>query len=233
MRTLRNFGTSALSHVISGPFPTRLVIGDNTDSWVRAGFSVTRTGEVNFGNFVLQLIGINNNRGVIGWEFSEPIGSSILCDIPVTKALAPTIPSSPQHPNGVVSVDHIVLKSENIMSTVEELGIIGLQPRRRNRDEKRNLEYVFYKTNSTIIEVISPISVSNNLSAKGHILWGIAFTCPDIFATHRHLSTLTKLPWAAVQEGRSITTLNTKELDISIKVAFLSPHIKKKSLAAS
>jgi hypothetical protein len=48
---------------------------------------------------------------------------------------------------------------------------------------------------------------------------------PDLDATAAHLGDVTSAPKDAVQKGRRISTLRTRDLDISVPVAFMSPHV--------
>jgi len=135
----------------------------------------------------------------------------------------------------VKEIDHLVLLSTNGKNTENEFKSIGIIPRRQSEDKTKKMIYTFYRPSSTILEVLSPLEVSNSESCGSSTAMGITFSCNDLIQTQAFLSEYTKPPWPAVQKGRQITTL-TKELkdnqgenSFSLRLAFISPHIKHSS----
>ncbi|MGZ0218146.1 MAG: hypothetical protein ACKVIY_03890 [Acidimicrobiales bacterium] len=55
-------------------------------------------------------------------------------------------------------------------------------------------------------------------------LWGLALTCDDLDRAKDTLGDVLSDPKTAVQPGRRIATLRTRDLDISAPIALLSPH---------
>jgi hypothetical protein len=124
----------------------------------------------------------------------------------------------------VNEIDHIVVRTSNwqkLDATFQSMGIVCKNSR---VDSKTGTRFMFYRPSKTIIEVVCR-SDSTDAEAK---IWGITFSCRDIDETHAFLGPYTKTPWPAVQPGRRITTLIPDKLDISISLAFMSPHVKIK-----
>ena len=204
---------------------SELAVGDRPESWKRAGFSVGLSDSVQFGDLSINLTGLGT-RGITSWSFDPEVSMSNICDIPVanTRGVASFAmrPEDYVHANGVHSIDHIVVKCGDVAHAESQFNSIGMSPNRKVTNQSKGMHYLFYKTGSTIIEVVCPIFKN---SERGFI-WGITFVTPDIDATYDYLKPLVKTPWNAVQPGRRIMTLNTEHLDISVKMAFISPHKK-------
>eukprot|EP00933_Yihiella_yeosuensis_P006373 TRINITY_DN111069_c0_g1_i1.p1 TRINITY_DN111069_c0_g1~~TRINITY_DN111069_c0_g1_i1.p1 ORF type:complete len:277 (-),score=45.59 TRINITY_DN111069_c0_g1_i1:102-932(-) len=141
----------------------------------------------------------------------------------------------PCHANGVVSLDHLVIRTPDIKSTRAAFAKLGMHPRRETEAIRLGLVQLFYRSEvqpSPAIEVVGPLSSSSEAaegdSEEGSAqLWGLTFTTKDIDGTHRLLEKSTKPPWKAVQPGRRITTLqNGSSMGITMAIAFLSPHVK-------
>jgi hypothetical protein len=218
LATLDTRGTEA-------PFLSELTVGDSPEQWGRAGFSIDSHSIIKFRNLAIRLVG-PKPRGVTSWSFTPTVSFPTICNIPISALSVPAqIHREPIiHANRIMSIDHVVLKHGDLVFVENQFKSIGLLPKRQIANESKGLWYTFYRTDSTIIEVICPMQKTLDCG----LIWGITFVSEDIDATHDYLKPLTKVPWNAVQPGRRITTLNTDHLDISLKIAFISPHGKPK-----
>jgi hypothetical protein len=216
-------------------FPNRLVIGVNKiESWMSLGFNVTPSGLIHLGEMTL-VLQEGQRSSIMGWDFANlPESVLSLCDVPIIRSLDTETTKEEgrkdhafsSHKNGVVGIDHIVLRTSNGEFVKSELQSVGIPLKREMWDDAKGMTYMFYRPSNTIIEVLA--SSNTHDAGMTSSLWGITFTCLDIDKTHTHLSESTKKPWSAKQLGRRITTLDGARHDISIPIAFISPHVSSK-----
>jgi hypothetical protein len=194
-------------------------IGDSPKSWTAAGFTVT-DGAVTIGSTTIKLaagappgilrIGVDDIDGPID---GMPFGPG--------EAAAD---GSPGHANHVVAIDHLVATSPDLDRTTAALQSADIELRRERHfgdgaDAKRQ---AFFWLGDVILELVGPAAARPHGQA---VLWGLAFTCDDLDTAKNHLGDMLSDPIAAVQRGRRIATLRTAELDISVPVALMSPHL--------
>lgn len=129
------------------------------------------------------------------------------------------------HPNGVTSIDHIVVASGNPGRTVDALEAAGF-PKRRERhatDQGAGVVQHFFWAGDVIIELIGP-GEDRPLTAEPCKVFGLALVSEDLDATSTFLGDRISPVREAVQKGRRIATLRTRDLGISLPVAIMSPH---------
>ena len=79
---------------------------------------------------------------------------------------------------------------------------------------------------SADIELRRERHFGNGKWARGEAaLWGLALTCDDLDRAKDTLGGMLSDPKTAVQPGRRIATLRTRDLDISAPIVLLSPHL--------
>ena len=196
----------------------RLIIGDEPTTWSAAGFTVTSSTVV-LGKTVVELRGAHGPRGILGWALrgvdSDLDGLNTIAE-PDHKAQ----PATP-HPNCAFSIDHIVIESDDPARTARAFEAIGMSERKRTvidvPDGTR--EQRFYWAGRVIVELVGP---SRN---PGTTFWGLAIATADLETACSTLAPHCGEPRDAVQAGRKIATVRTKELDISVPLAFMSPHV--------
>ena len=77
-----------------------------------------------------------------------------------------------------------------------------------------------------IIEVIGPLEPQ--ASSRGDdaaSIWGLALVSSNLQTTAHVLDDNLSEPRDAVQPGRKIATMRTRELDISVPIVVMSPHV--------
>ncbi|WP_264079946.1 VOC family protein [Mycolicibacter hiberniae] len=144
-------------------------------------------------------------------------------DIPTSHSIAAAAEPA-AHPNGVTSIDHIVLVSPNLSRTVEALGAVGLRSRRIRDAELggRPMQQIFFRLGAVILEVVgSPETATDGPSS----LWGITYVVADIEATASFFGERMLPVKDAVQPGRRIATLRHRDLGMSVRTAMISPPI--------
>jgi predicted enzyme related to lactoylglutathione lyase len=115
---------------------------------------------------------------------------------------------TPEHPNRIDRVDHIVLMVNDSDAVVQAYAdAFGLKPKSRSMKEAR---YSFMKVggeNSSVIEVVGPESPKPG--PLGGRAWGVTFATPDLDGCVRAMAgegIQMREPHAAIQGGR-ITSL--------------------------
>lgn len=197
-----------------------LHVGDSSSVWRSAGFSVDADSVCRVGDVRVRLdVG---GSGIVGWTL-RGVDQDEVDGIATSRSDA--VPAEPgTHPNGVTSIDHVVLLSPNLTRTVSALGAVGLQPRRERDAELggQPMRQVFFRLGPVILEVVgSPSSEGDGPSS----LWGITYVVEDIDATAAFLAERTLPVKDAVQPGRRITTLRHRDLGMSVRTAMISPPI--------
>ena len=200
-----------------------IVVGDTPAAWASAGFTLTGTNnnEVVVGPIRVLLVG-GDQRGVVAWEFE---GLEADSSVDGLRSLARREPEAVEviHPNCVSLIDHVVLMSPDIERTVDALQASGFEPKRRRILDKATppRQQVFFWAGPTILELVGPLEAE---SAKPCTIWGLALVSRDLDASKDQLGDLLSYPKEAVQTGRRIATLRTRDLDISLTLALMSAH---------
>ena len=235
MRRVRT-GAPALRRSVRSPTVSitveELQVADTAEAWERAGFAVA--GDVcRVGGLRIRLLGPEAGRGIVGWTLAGlPSGVRIREVDGIATVVAPreTDPPAPAtHPNGVTRLDHVVLMTPDLPRTVSALGGIGLEPRRERDGELGGvaMRQVFYRLEDVILEVVGPPEPVDGPDAdRPARLWGLTHVVDDLDVAVGLLGDLAGTPKDAVQPGRRITTLRTRELGMSVRTALITPHVR-------
>lgn len=213
---------------------TELEIGDDPLAWERAGFVVV-DGVAQVGHVRLRFVGpgAEVTRGIRSWSFAADLPADL--DGVTTWAAPEPGDPAPDHPNGVNHFDHVVLMSPDSDRTTEILAAAGFEARGvREFDRKGTvMRQTFFWMGEVILELVGPAHPDPGgapaSSASAASLWGLAFTTPDLDATVSTLGDLCSEARTAVQPGRRIASLRHKELDVTVPVAFMTPHVNVSS----
>ena len=196
-------------------------LGDPADAWRSAGFSVDPDDVCRVGEVRLRLAG--GGTGILGWALRGLPQDGPLDGIPTSRSAA-AAGEPAVHPNGVTSIDHVVLLSPNLSRTIKALAAVGLQSRRIRDAELggRPMRQIFFRLGAVILEVVgSPDAAADGPSS----LWGITYVVADIEETASFFGERTLPVKDAVQPGRRITTLRHRDLGMSVRTAMISPPI--------
>lgn len=203
-----------------------LLVADPPAAWRSAGFAVDDDGVCRVGSVRIRLLGGAAGTGVVGWALHGLASERADVDgVPTTWSDAPAEAVPADHPNGTTHIDHVVLLTPDLARTVAALGEIGLEPRRERDGELGGspMRQVFYRLGEVILEVVGAPGVAGEGPAT---IWGLTHTVADIDAAAALLGGHTSPVKVAVQPGRRITTLRTRELGISVRTALISPYVK-------
>ena len=220
-----------------------LSVADDPAVWESLGFhvvdSTVRIGRVNIvcsGSDAPE----GSRRGIVGWTFNssgEPSPGSI-DGIPVTSGVAPVAdgPAQTPHPNGVTSIDHLVVSTPDLDRTVTAFEAVGLECRRereRSYDDNPSatVRQAFFwlgdasdPADRVLCEVVGPKNPDPAKADRPASLFGLALTSSDLDATATAMGDLLKPPVTAVQAGRRIATVRSIA-GSSVPIAIMSPHI--------
>lgn len=211
-----------------------LQVADTAEAWERAGFAVA-DGVCRIGRLRIRLLGPEAGRGIVGWTLAGlPSGVQVqeLDGIPTTVVPRETDPpASAAHPNGVTHLDHVVLMTPDLRRTLAALAGIGLEPRRERDGELGGvaMRQVFYRLEDVIVEVVGPPEPGDGPDAdRPARLWGLTHVADDLDVAVGLLGELAGTPKDAIQPGRQITTLRTRELGMSVRTALITPHVRSR-----
>lgn len=204
---------------------TSLTLGDEEDAWRAAGFLVEH-GSCVLGDVTLRFEPPTATAGITGWTVFHPDeepGHRSLDGLETDVVDDLERPRPVVHPNGTTGLDHIVIATSDLDRTTAGFADLGVEAR-RDRDTTAGdapLRQRFFRM-GTIIELIGPPEPDGTDTPAR--FWGLAVVTDDIDATARALGDALSSPKDAVQPGRRIATLRTRELGISVPVAFMTPH---------
>jgi hypothetical protein len=212
---------------VSGPTVDQLFIADEPSAWSAAGFDVE--GDVCLvGTVRLRLEGPGRGRGIVGWSVKGVRSPELdgLETVPAAHEAVAEAGGSARHPNGAVSIDHLVVITPDLDRTVAAFRSAGLDLR-RTRDEPTpggSPRQAFFRMGELILEVVqAPEGTRIASDPQGPArLWGISLLVEDFTDAEAVLGDRLGEPRDAVQPGRRIATLR-KEAGLGPAIAFMTP----------
>jgi hypothetical protein len=197
------------------PYLAALDIADDADAWRDAGFQV-QDGRCKIGDVDLRFV--DGSDGVVAWGFAALDDAVASVDGIPTEGIGAQTAELWLHDNGSTSLDHVVVTTPDSGRTVAALEAVGL-PAKRTRDIGRGMHQVFFRAGQVIIELVGPVEPTGDGPAG---FYGIAVNVEDLDATKAALGDRLTDPKDAVQPGRRIATLKTRDLGIATSIAFMS-----------
>jgi hypothetical protein len=236
-------------------------LGDAAQSWADAGFTVSEspTGGHSFvalGRTRIELTGAGG--GFIGWGFrgstAETGAIDGLAELPtddppdsaasavtgemVAAGAADAVEagSAPTHPNGISSIDHVVIDSDDIVRTTSALEASGFvrSGGRTTESYGSPMAQSFFWAGDVILELVGPPppepddrpDTDSRPGGASASIFGLALVADDLDETARFLGELMGSPREAVQPGRRIAGLRGRDLGMAMPIAVMSPHVK-------
>jgi hypothetical protein len=176
------------------------------------------------GSVRIRLEGPGRGRGIVEWSVRGT--RSLELDGLPTSASDSEPAAGGRHPNGVVSIDHVVVISPDLDRTAAALREAGLDLRRIREGETPggSARQAFFRMGELILEVVEAPAGTRIASDPGGParLWGISFLVEELEHTAAALGDLLGEPRQAVQPGRRIATLR-KEAGLGPAIAFMTP----------
>jgi len=218
------------SHAGTAVTIDELVLADEPERWAALGFTVDG-GCCQLGTVRLRLAGREAGRGIIGWSLRGI--ASVELDthwahggLPTTRSDTPVPATAPAHPNGVLSIDHVVAFSPALDRSVGALQAAGLDLRRiREQPTPAGApRQAFFRLGAEILEVVQEPDGAVERGggpARPMRLWGLALAVADLDRAVRDLGPNAGSIRPAVQPERRIATLR-RAAGLSVPVALIS-----------
>jgi hypothetical protein len=199
-----------------------VVVGDEPDAWSRAGFAMNgRSTTIGSTTIVCEPDSGDGITGVHIDGLVAPIDGLTILGTDHPSAHAADSPLT--HTNHVTGFDHLVAMTPAIDRTSEALAAAGLDKRRTREfavgDETRRQD--FFWLGDVILELVGVVGADEPGPAS---FWGLALECDDLDAAASSLGDGLGRIKAAVQAGRRIATVKTRDLGVSVPIALMSPH---------
>ncbi|HLH13968.1 MAG TPA: VOC family protein [Solirubrobacteraceae bacterium] len=176
-------------------------------------------------------------RGIAGGALS-PEGEGLVHGLPTTLSHSALREPAPEHPNGVLAIDHVVAMTPDLDRDVAALTAAGLDLRRvREQPTPAGApRQAFFRLGPTILELVQEPDAA---SSRGEALaraggrdaagagerparfWGLAFVVRDIERTAAQLAPHVGDVRPAVQAGRLIATVR-RSAGLCVPVALMS-----------
>jgi hypothetical protein len=207
----------------AGPTVDELFVADEPSAWDAAGFRVA--GDLcEVGSVRVRLEGNGPRRGIVRWSLRDA-GSLDLDGLDTLASDRPPATGG-KHPNGVVSIDHLVVLTPDLERTAAALQAAGLDLRRvREGPTPGGSErQAFFRMGELILEVVlapEGTKIADDPAGPAR-LWGISFLVEDMDEPVAFFGDLLGSPRDAVQPGRRIATLR-KEAGLGPAIAFMTP----------
>jgi hypothetical protein len=223
-----NTDTSEPSPATPGRSPqlTSLALGDRPDAWRAAGFDVDAAGRFRLGSTTVTCTG--SGDGFVSWAF-DGLDPDVLADLdglPLARVDGTGPALEAEHPNGIVSIDHVVVRTGNCDRTVAALVAAGFDVRggRSTTSYGAPMRQTFFWAGDVILELVGP-DEGEPTTDEATSIFGVALVAPDLAATGQVLGEALGTPKDAVQAGRQIAGLRNKVVGIALPIAVMSPHV--------
>jgi len=201
-----------------------LLIADDPRRWAALGF--TLDGErCRLGSVCVRFLEESSGRGIRGWSLRGAAGTE-LDGLATTLSQRAPADAAPEHPNGIIGIDHVVAMSPALDRSVAKLQAAGLDLR-RIRDQPTPAgapRQAFFRLGEVILEVVQvPAEVleRDGGAERPARFWGLALLAADLQATVARLGEDVSESREAVQPGRRIATLR-RSAGLSVPVALMS-----------
>ena len=168
----------------------------------------------------VRCLGPASGPGIHAWCFDDPA----IADI---DGLATTFGTAPEasrvHPNHITRVDHVVVQTPDLDRTTAGFVDAGFEIRRTREAVLGGgvrMRQAFTRSGEAILELVGPLDPTDDESAAW--FWGLALTSDDLDATAASFGDACSQPRPAVQPGRRIATLDTRQLGLGVRIAVMS-----------
>lgn len=200
-----------------------IVVDDDIEAWHAVGFTgddVVRIGQTAIVPTAASEQRDDANRnGILGASIAG-IGELDGLDLGHWDGAVET---APDHANGVVAIDHIVVMTPDCDRTTAAFEAKGIEARRVRSIplESGDRRQTFFWLGDVICEVVGPDEAQGEAPARW---WGLALTVRDLEATVALLGDACTPIKAAVQPGRQVSTLRS-QAGLGVPILFISEHV--------
>jgi hypothetical protein len=192
-------------------------LADPPDVWRDLGFAVDDDDRCWVSGLAFELG--RGEKKLSAWTLRDWDGPDSIDGLPTARSDEPSAPT-PDHPNGVIDLDHLVVMTPDIARTTRAIEAAGLELRRTRDTDQYGPPFrqTFFKLGDVILEVIGPVEPRDDRPAR---FYGLAFTVADLDATAAFLGDRLHPAKDAVQPGRRIATLD-RDAGSTVPIAFMS-----------
>ena len=197
-----------------------LLIADPPELWDELGFRIDDDA-CDIGTVRIRLDSRAGKR-IVSWSL-RGVDVDELDGLATTPSTSDERAAAEPHPNGVVSVDHVVAFSPDLDRTVATLEGAGLDLR-RIREEPTPAgapRQAFFRLGEVILECVQMPDSPELDRSRTSTFWGLAVRTADMDATAAFLGDRLGEPRPAVQEGRTIATLR-RDAGSTVPLAFMT-----------
>lgn len=189
-----------------------------TGPWADVGFAVD--GDVTRIGTVPVRFGESAGWTLVGPRSADLDGLDTDLASPGAEGPAPRV-----HPNGVLSIDHVVVFTPSLQRTVAAFEAAGIRCRRvREVGESPNLlRQAFFRFGEVIAEVVEVSADQADRDGRAKF-WGLTLVASDLDGVVADLGPLCGSIRDAVQPGRRIATVK-REAGLGLPVALISPAV--------
>ena len=199
---------------------------DDPSHWERIGFEVVTDNSaksIQIGKTKLCFKEIDGAEGIASVHV-EGVTANIDSLNFKPRTLYSTNIEAPFHPNRIERIDHLVVTTPDSDKTTKALieAGIALSGIRTFGSHPNQTRQSFFWLGDVILELVGPHKVTKTGSP---LFWGLALVSSDINETVQQIGDLCTPLKDAVQPGRKITTVKTRDLSIGVPIAIMSPHV--------
>jgi hypothetical protein len=199
-----------------------LWIADQPVRWEALGFAAVDSA-IDLGGVRVSLGA--EGSGITAWTLRgiDP-GTTTVDGLLTTIVDSPVEPRSPEHPNGAIAIDHVVVVTPDFQRTADAVGRLGM-PLRRVREvpgdgERPAFRQGFRRLGPAIFELVE---VKTGLEGPARF-WGLVVVVSDVEVLKGRLGGRLGTIRQAVQPGRRIATLRDAA-GVTPKLAFMDPEV--------
>lgn len=196
------------------PSIARLDLADDPERYRRLGFRVVG-GHLRVG--AVDVCFVDEGVGLVGWGLDAAAPPASIDGIPTVSAAVPE-PSPDEHPNGAVSIDHVVLRTGHLDRTLASLSDAGIGISRIRDVPGGPLRQAFVRLGEVVLEVVGVPGEDDDRTSS---LWGWVVTVRDESVASAALGDALGLWKDAVQPGRRIATVR-REAGVTAPLALMT-----------
>jgi hypothetical protein len=192
-----------------------LRIGGEPERWRKLGFAV-EDGSVKLGGVRVEFLPPGDVEGIVSWSLEGAEVPRSIDGLVSDHGFRDGEPAA-DHPNGALSIDHIVVLTPSLERTTDAFAAIGVECR-RVRDAGAGVRQGFFFVDDVLVEVVDGTEPDAHAPAR---FWGLTLVVADIDETARLLGDDIGRVKDAVQPGRRIATVRP-EASGGLPLAFIT-----------
>lgn len=201
-----------------------LVVAAEPAAWRAAGFDVGADGTCILGDIRMRLTGVGGTKGMTAWVLADAPDPTVrdIDGLSTAHASSDDVVVATAHPNGITSIDHLVVNTPDLERTCAAIEAATGAPLKRIR-EAGAMRQGFHRLGSLIVEVVTHPGVVRDRAE----FWGLALNADDLDAMYAHCGDAAmSAPKDAVQAGRRIASFR-EPAGLGLPVAVMTPHPRR------